>query len=297
MDAYPYTGIVQYALCLSGATNWSLPLTAKFGIICNGETKNKERVEILRVQFYFSVFYVCVVILLGVFFVSCKSGNVEISSPELSEIAEAVPEDEEALSVPDLLALNMEDQQDFILASYRDPELQEEVVGFFRALTGSRDVAEVVLSNAAANDIAPALAFALCYEESRYNPRAFNRNRNETVDRGLFQLNSASFPKLGVEDFYNPGVNASYGLSHLRWCLNNAGTEVAGLAMYNAGHSRVRSSGTPKNTLDYISRILKRQRKIEDLFIAEYIRIARTETTAKEKKTPFRLSLLTPLGR
>jgi hypothetical protein len=44
--------------------------------------------------------------------------------------------------------------------------------------------------------------------------------------------------------------------------------------MYNAGTGRVRFQGTPKNTLDYIHRILERQRRIERAFQAE----ARWET-------------------
>ncbi|WP_461249086.1 transglycosylase SLT domain-containing protein, partial [Treponema sp. R6D11] len=96
---------------------------------------------------------------------------------------------------------------------------------FFHGLTGSREIAEAILFNASACNVPPALAFSLCAEESGYNPRALNRNRNETVDRGLFQLNNASFPKLKIEDFYDTGVNARHGLLHLRWCLNTAGTE------------------------------------------------------------------------
>jgi len=198
------------------------------------------------------------------------------------------------------LTLDMDEGPDVILDAYKEPALKDGVVGFFQELTGSREVASVVLSNAASLDISPALAFALCWEESRYNPRAFNRNRNDTVDRGLFQLNSASFPKLKVDDFYNPDINAQYGLSHLDWCLKNASTEVAALAMYNAGTTRVRSAGTPINTLDYISRILKRRRKIEELFIVESIHFPQTEgvnAAVEPVKMPFRLSLLTPIGR
>ena len=215
---------------------------------------------------------------------------------------------------PDVLAWNegkiddpgaivyFEEGQDIILSSYLDPELQEKVLDFFEELTGSRTVASVILANAAVIGIPPALAFALCAEESSYNPQAFNRNRNSTVDRGLFQLNSASFPQLKTTDFYDLGKNAWHGLSHLRWCLNTGGTEVAALAMYNAGAGRVRSSGTPKSTLDYVSRILKRQRRIEERFMAEYARIAEERSTevelANEKeKAPLRLSLLIPLGR
>jgi len=242
------------------------------------------------------------VIVLAVCLVSCKSGKADVSGPA-AEVAEVPPveggEKEEAASVPAALVLDMSEGPDTILDAYRNPRLRDGVVLFFQNLTGSQNVAQVVLSNADSFDIAPALAFALCWEESRYDARAFNRNRNNTVDRGLFQLNSATFPKLKLDDFYNPEINAWHGLAHLRWCMDTAGTEVAALAMYNAGTARVRSAGTPKNTLDYISRILKRQRKIEELFMAEFPNISRTESVAAEApaRTPFRLSLLTPLGR
>ena len=191
------------------------------------------------------------------------------------------------------LSAYFDENRDLILESYNDPELNKEVLAFFENITGSSRIAEVVLANAVIFNIAPALAFSLCAEESAYNPQAYNKNRNETIDRGLFQLNSASFPQLNVNDFYNPELNTWYGLSHLRWCLDTAGTEVSALAMYNAGTTRVRSHGTPKHTLDYVSRILKRQRKMEELFIAEYpnMIIEKSQT-----KTPFRFSLLAPLG-
>jgi hypothetical protein len=227
--------------------------------------------------------------------VSCGTEKADVL--ELAEVEQA--SGSEGSSKPAGLVLRMEEEPDMILVSYRNPALQEMVVSFFRDLIGSSEVAGVVLSNCAMYDIPPALAFALCWEESRYTIRALNRNRNGTVDRGLFQLNSETFPNLAVEDFYNPGINARHGLAHLRWCLNTAGTEVAALAMYNAGTARVRSVGTPKHTLDYVSRILKRQRKIEELFIAEHSRIAENaETENEDKKRPsFRLSLLTRLGR
>jgi hypothetical protein len=43
-------------------------------------------------------------------------------------------------------------------------------------------------------------------------------------------------------------------------------TEIAALAMYNAGAGRVTASGAPKSTLDYISRILENKNKIENKF-------------------------------
>jgi soluble lytic murein transglycosylase-like protein len=114
------------------------------------------------------------------------------------------------------------------------------------------------------------MAFALAWEESRYTIRAVNRkNNNKSVDRGLFQLNSWSFPDLQEADFFNPDTNAYYAMAHLRWCLNTGGSEVAALAMYNAGTTRVHAGGTPKATLDYVSRILSYQQGVEALFQAE----------------------------
>jgi soluble lytic murein transglycosylase-like protein len=211
------------------------------------------------------------------------------------------PSEKELFIKPALFFLDIDENEDLILASYMNPALRDEVLVFFKGITGSLEVAEAILLNSSLNNVPPSLAFALCAEESAYNPRAFNRNRNNTEDRGLFQLNSATFPKMSIDEFYDPARNAQNGLSHLRWCLDKAGTEVAALAMYNAGHNRVSSAGTPKSTLDYISRILKRGQRIEGLFMAEYVRIVQTastetDTAANGEKKNLRLSLLSPLG-
>jgi soluble lytic murein transglycosylase-like protein len=234
----------------------------------------------VRIKEILTVFYVLLTAgLVGLAVFSCSPGEAPVQAAS----------DEAAVAAAPVTA-------DRILEAYRNEPTRDEVVAFFAELTGSRELAAVVLANTAVFDLSPALAFSLCWEESRYKPQAVNtENRNGTVDRGLFQLNSASFPSLEEEDFYNPSINAWYGLSHLRWCLDIAGTEVAGLAMYNAGTSRVRSGGTPKNTLDYISRILKGRQQIEEAFSAEPLWIAAAEEEVIEA-VGFRFSLLAPLG-
>jgi len=156
-------------------------------------------------------------------------------------------------------------QSDPILTLYRDPGSREEVIDFFEAIVHSRKLASLILVQAEEYDVSPSLAFALGWEESRFSPTAVNKNRS-SIDRGLFQLNSKSFPKLAEKDFFNPETNTRYAIAHLRWCLDLAGSEVAGLAMYNAGTTRVRSNNTPKTTLDYVSRILAFQDGVNDLF-------------------------------
>jgi hypothetical protein len=160
---------------------------------------------------------------------------------------------------------------DRILGYYRDAANHQEILAFFGALVQSGEVAASILDSADRFDVAPALAFALCWGESRFNPLAVNRtNRNRTVDRGLFQLNNESFPKLAETDFFNPRVNAYYGMAHLRWCLDFGGSEVAGLAMYNAGVNRVNAGTTPRHTLEHVARIMEFRRGIETLFQLEY---------------------------
>jgi soluble lytic murein transglycosylase-like protein len=157
---------------------------------------------------------------------------------------------------------------DPILTAYRNGE-EEQVLAFFTALCGSPELAALILSHASEYDIGPALAFALCWEESRYHKYAVNRNDNGTVDRGLFQLNSRSFPELSVDEFFDPDINVRYAMSYLRWCIDKGGSELSGLAMYNVGTGRVNGKGAPKVTLDYISRIIGYRKGIEALFNAE----------------------------
>lgn len=152
------------------------------------------------------------------------------------------------------------------LAMYRDLATRTKVIWFYNQITGNQDVTDAILYYADHNDIPLSLAFSLAWTESKYNQKASHTNKNQTVDRGLYQLNNTSFPALSEADFYNPYVSARNGLSHLRFCLDTAGNEIAALAMYNAGTTRVRSNGTPQSTLNYVSKIMDYQQGLDDLF-------------------------------
>ena len=183
-------------------------------------------------------------------------------------------------------AVTAGNSRDPIQEMYREPEGREWVVCFFMELCDSREITEVILANADAFNISPALAFALSWEESRFNPKAVNRkNRDESIDRGLFQLNSRSFPNLEVQAFFDPRINARYGMGHLRYCLDAGGSELAALAIYNAGAGKVQNTGAPKTTLNYINRILENRRKIEARFEAQLQR----EESSLEQETDYLL--------
>jgi hypothetical protein len=192
---------------------------------------------------------------------------------DLIAITEESDTEEQPSDLSLFLSPMLERRSGLILGVYRQMSTQEWVVNFFAKMCGSREIAAAILSNADAFNIAPSLAFSLSWEESRFNPNAVNnRNRDESIDRGLFQLNNRSFPNLEMQTFFNPKLNAWYGMGHLRHCLNTGGSEIAALAMYNAGAGRVRTSGAPKSTLDYISRILENRERIEEEFQSQLYR-------------------------
>ncbi|MBQ9495362.1 MAG: transglycosylase SLT domain-containing protein [Treponema sp.] len=152
------------------------------------------------------------------------------------------------------------------LALYRQPSSRAAVEWFYMNETGNRNIAIAILEQADKNDIPLSLAFALAHTESRYNINAVNYNSNNSIDRGLFQLNSRSFPQLTEADFFNAATSAQYGMAHLRFCLNVAGNAVPALAMYNAGATRVRSNGTPQSTLNYIGNIMTYKQMLDKRF-------------------------------
>jgi hypothetical protein len=157
---------------------------------------------------------------------------------------------------------------DPIMEYYRKQEYKNWVIDFFTDICSNKEISQAILQNADEFDVSAALAFALCWEESRFNPRAVSRpNRDGSVDRGLFQLNNRSFPDLDPLAYFYVRYNARYGIGHLRYCLDIGGSEVSALAMYNAGTGRVSSTGAPKVTLNYISRILENKSKIESRFL------------------------------
>lgn len=164
--------------------------------------------------------------------------------------------------------------ESLIVNRYNSPQTREEVIGFFAEYTKSREISETILKYSIKYEVPPTLAFALSFTESGFNPKAINRN-SSSIDRGLFQLNSNTFSKLTKEQFYDIDVNSAKGIKFIRWCLDTGKNEVSALAMYNAGSGRVSSGGTPRMTLDYISKVLDFRAGLVDEFNTEMSLFAR----------------------
>lgn len=206
---------------------------------------------------------------------------VAVKHEEVEEQKEEVVFDLEELSE---LVMDLSEKEDVGLVYYRDPQSKSAVEWFYSRLVKDRNIARAILTNADKYDISLSLAFALAHTESRYNTTAVHKNKNGTVDRGLFQLNNNSFPGLCESDFYNPEISAKYGLSHLQFCISTAGNEIAALAMYNAGTNKVRNNGTPQVTLNYINQIENYRSAIEENFKTEVIALFNSGNAVEDSK-------------
>ncbi len=237
-------------------------------------TEISERVQLLKLcwgTIFFSIFFIAAAVLVCVFLPAQPADTVS-DMRQLTKgflFTEEWTEETDA-SADSFFAMTVDSSTiDRGLELYREPNSRAAVEWFYLHVTGKRDVTYAILNEANRNDIPLSLAFALAYTESRYKPTAVNNNSNKSVDRGLFQLNSFSFPSLSEEDFFNPETSAKYGIRHLRFCLETAGDEVTALAMYNAGTSRVRLNQTPRSTLIYVDNIMKYKNRLDAAFADE----------------------------
>jgi hypothetical protein len=148
---------------------------------------------------------------------------------------------------------------------YRNAQTRDAVIDFFVSLAGSEEVALSAMYYSNKHDIPFLLSFSLMHTESRFLPDAVNQNAR-SIDRGVFQLNDLAFPHLEAEDFFNPDLNASYGVAHLKWCIGVSSSLDEALAIYNAGYGKVKSGNIPASTREYIRKIYRFREELSDEF-------------------------------
>jgi soluble lytic murein transglycosylase-like protein len=196
--------------------------------------------------------------LISVILLSCSgsvfnNNNVEATYPDIL--------------TPETIAFLLSEKPEELdpgLYLYRMELTRPLVERFYTRVAADVKITDAILSAADSNDISLPLAFSLAWAESSFKVRALNYNSN-SVDRGLFQLNSRTFPNLKDEQFYDPQTNADHGLAHFRYCIEVGNDELVALAMYNAGINRVRR-GTPYSTLRYVAKILDNEKKLIESF-------------------------------
>jgi len=123
----------------------------------------------------------------------------------------------------------------------------------------------LILLNARANDVPPALVKAVIAAESMFDSEAVSH----AGAQGLMQLMPETARALGVNDPFRPDENVRGGTEYLRAMLDRYGDFSRALAAYNAGPTAVdRHHGVPpyRETRDYVRRVLTYYRHYDSDF-------------------------------
>ena len=138
-------------------------------------------------------------------------------------------------------------------------------LNYYTGVIENENIAKLAIDYSEKEGIDTSLLVALMKTESNFNPNAINYNYNGSVDRGLCQLNSKTFPNLSKKDFYDPETNIRIAASFLRWCLENSDYNlVRALAYYNAGWGNVTNENVGDLTLNYIQKITTYKKTFDD---------------------------------
>jgi soluble lytic murein transglycosylase-like protein len=144
---------------------------------------------------------------------------------------------------------------------------RDAVLDFYAAYTGDREVARAILEAALRAEVPVNLAFALGWQESRFDTNAVSSlNYYGTRDWGLFQLNDAARPGWKRADFFDISRNAESAMQYLRLCLGEMGSVDMALAAYNAGIRGVREWGIPASTRAYTRAISAYEGELDRAF-------------------------------
>jgi len=148
-----------------------------------------------------------------------------------------------------------------IISEYKNEErldIKKRIeLDYFTELIGDEKIAKITLKYAAKYNIESTLFIALMKAESGFNPMAINYNLNNSIDRGLYQLNSKTFTHLEPHEFFNPEVNIENAAIFLSWCMQKSEKNIVkALAYYNAGIGSVTRKNVGESTLNYINNII-----------------------------------------
>jgi hypothetical protein len=130
----------------------------------------------------------------------------------------------------------------------------------------NHNITEMILQEALDNKIPVNIFFSICYVESTFNPKAFNKNDNGSADRGLFQLNSYPRQDWEIKDFYNIEKNIKEAANVLVKNHKRYGTWESAIVFYNCGSEK----NLGNYTIKYLSKILEYERKLDVLVNESY---------------------------
>jgi len=165
----------------------------------------------------------------------------------------------ESLQKDDLYLLYYKPETEKLLGLDYNSLVQENVslfVSYYSKLTTNRQVLREIIIQSIENKVPINLSLAIAKKESNFRINAVNYNYDsdgnvKSIDRGIFQLNSLSFPGLTEEDFFNYKTNIYYGVRYLKYCIESFDSYSQAVSAYNGGHYRVENNENVFETATY----------------------------------------------
>lgn len=145
------------------------------------------------------------------------------------------------------------------------PSEYEKVLAAYDFETRDREVTVAIITHSLSNAVPLNLSMGLAKRESGFDPFCVTQNATST-DRGVFQLNSKSFPKWKRADFFNVDKNCQFGIEYLKSLLENSDSQELALASYNAGSWTVQKRQIPYLTSIHVWTIKKYERAFDVTF-------------------------------
>lgn len=138
-------------------------------------------------------------------------------------------------------------------------ENPNDVYSFYNEYTHDREITRIIVETCYIMNMPYNLVFSLVYNESRYNPYAINnKNISDTVDYGLFQLNSRIYAEHEKKYLMNIKNNIMLGCEHLRKDFQITESWRLALIKYNCG----RIKNVPGSTIKHMDNILNYEQKL-----------------------------------
>jgi len=109
-------------------------------------------------------------------------------------------------------------------------------------------------------NLPPGLLSAICFSESRHEPRAINPNDGGSSSLGVCQIKLATARLVGYKgterDLLYPGTNIYYAAKYLKKQLNRYNGDIPrAVSAYNAGRFNKAPHGGPRNSR-YVNTVL-----------------------------------------
>ena len=135
----------------------------------------------------------------------------------------------------------------------------EEIYVFYDQYTRNRNITELLIEKAIEKEIPVNKLFALSNIESSFIPESINKNINNSIDYGLFQLNSKSFPHYSSSDLLNIHMNVDLATDFIKNKYEYYGNWEETFIAYNAGNT----NKVHNSTIKYFVKLQECENKID----------------------------------